>query len=333
MHGRNCLAHNNALKSQGYLYDQMNIIILSGKHGQSRTLHLSSGWRLALLLVLVLTPVVGGFGGWLLGQKFAQPVLDEKTVAQWQASVEAQASELQALEETTRDRLRGLTVRMAEMQAQLVRIDALGERLVEVAGLPAEEFDFSVPPAVGGPDAAAAETFVSPEPPDLTHALQSMALTIERRSQQLDILETLMSDRRQSAQTRLAGRPVRSGWMSSRYGKRTDPFTGHTAWHRGVDFAARNGADVIATGAGVVTFAGRRWGYGNLIEISHGNGTTTRYGHVSELLAEPGDIVRAGELIARVGSTGRSTGPHVHYEVLQAGRQVDPMPFVSRTRQ
>lgn len=323
---------HHLLKSQGYPQDQMNIIILPGKHGQSHTLHLSHGWRLVLLAMLVLTPVAGGLGGWLLGQKLAQPVLNERTVTQWQASVDAQAEELQALEETTRDRLRGLTVHMAEMQAQLVRIDALGERLVEVAGLPVEEFDFSVPPAVGGPDAAPSETLAALAPPDLTDALQTMALTIERRSQQLDILETLMSDRRQSAQTRLAGRPVRSGWMSSRYGKRTDPFTGHAAWHRGVDFAARNGAEVIATGAGVVTFAGRRWGYGNLIEISHGNGISTRYAHVSELLAQPGDIVRAGEIIARVGSTGRSTGPHVHYEVLQAGRQVDPLPFVSRTR-
>jgi murein DD-endopeptidase MepM/ murein hydrolase activator NlpD len=159
-----------------------------------------------------------------------------------------------------------------------------------------------------------------------------MVLALDRREQQLDILEDLMNSKHQARQASLSGRPVTRGWMSSRYGFRTDPFSGRRTMHKGVDFAAKSGTDIIATASGVVTFSGERWGYGNMVEINHGNGLTTRYGHAKELLVEAGEIVKPGQPVALVGSSGRSTGPHVHYEVLKNGRQVDPHPYIYRPR-
>jgi len=128
----------------------------------------------------------------------------------------------------------------------------------------------------------------------------------------------------------LAGRPVSKGWLSSYYGIRKDPFNGRPAMHKGVDFAGKTGSGVIATGAGIVTWSGVRSGYGNLVEIDHGNGLRTRYGHAASLNVEVGDVVTKGQVVALMGSTGRSTGAHVHYEVLKNGQQIDPLPFVYR---
>ncbi len=120
--------------------------------------------------------------------------------------------------------------------------------------------------------------------------------------------------------------------MSSSYGYREDPFTGERAWHGGVDFAGREGSPISAVGAGVVTYAGERWGYGNLVEVTHGDGYVTRYGHNSRILVEEGEVVRRGDQVAEMGSTGRSTGPHVHLEVLKDGESVNPWKYVQAER-
>jgi murein DD-endopeptidase MepM/ murein hydrolase activator NlpD len=129
-----------------------------------------------------------------------------------------------------------------------------------------------------------------------------------------------------------AGRPITSGWLSSYFGIRTDPFTGKKERHKGLDFAGKLGSDVVAVASGVVTWAGRRYGYGNLVEINHGNGYSTRYGHNDKITVKVGDAVKKGQIIAKMGSTGRSTGPHVHFEVLHKGKQVDPMSYIKTAR-
>jgi murein DD-endopeptidase MepM/ murein hydrolase activator NlpD len=126
-----------------------------------------------------------------------------------------------------------------------------------------------------------------------------------------------------------SGRPVEEGWLSSRYGKRNDPFTGKQDFHKGLDFAGKKGSEVIAVGDGVVSWAGVKSGYGKLIEINHGNGYATRYGHNQSNLVKIGDTVKKGQQIALMGSTGRSTGPHVHFEVLHDGKAVNPSKFVA----
>ena len=318
----------------------MNIIILNSRRGQSLNLRLPRHLHWLLVLLLLVVPVVGGFAGWQFANYLGDPVFNRDMASRWQQEIEEQRVAVGEVNQRSEKELRALTIRLAEMQARLVRLDALGERLVDVAGIASEEFDFGVIPGLGGPEngyeadsaPGAGESIAGYRPPAFMDQLQDLATTLDRREQQLAILEKLMDSRRQTEQSSLSGRPVKRGWMSSRFGSRTDPFSGRVAVHGGVDFAAREGTEIYATGAGVVTYSGRRWGYGNLIEINHGNGLSTRYAHNKENVVSVGDIVRAGELIGLVGSTGRSTGPHVHYEVLKDGRQIDPMPYISRKR-
>ena len=154
---------------------------------------------------------------------------------------------------------------------------------------------------------------------------------VERTNYTLDV-NTNQAGLPISEQQRLNGQPVEKGWISSHFGQRTDPFTGKPAMHNGMDFAGREGSSIIAVAAGVVTWAGHQSGYGNLVEVSHGDGFVTRYAHNKQNLVEAGAIVRKGDTIALMGSSGRSTGAHVHYEVYKHGRPVDPSSYVRRTR-
>jgi murein DD-endopeptidase MepM/ murein hydrolase activator NlpD len=310
----------------------MNIIILNPRRGGSRTLHLPRwlGWAGALVLFVI--PLAVGVGTYYISHYVDQPLFSAEVAERWHRDVRGQRRELAELQRQADEDVRALTIRMADMQARLLRLDALGERLLDVAGIRADEFDFSSAPAIGGPEAFAEVGDLAYSPPPFVDALGELAATLERREQQLTILEGLMNNRRQEREASLSGRPVVRGWLSSRFGHRTDPFTGRLAQHRGVDFAGKEGTEIVSTGAGVVTFSGERWGYGNLVEINHGNGLTTRYAHARDLLVNTGDIVRAGEPIATIGSTGRSTGPHVHYEVLRHGQHINPEPFLHRPR-
>jgi murein DD-endopeptidase MepM/ murein hydrolase activator NlpD len=140
-----------------------------------------------------------------------------------------------------------------------------------------------------------------------------------------------MVDRKLKQQSSVTGRPVQKGWMSSRYGYRTDPFHGRRSWHNGVDFAGKEGANVIAVASGVVTWTGKKQGYGQMVELDHGEGFITRYAHNKKNLVNAGDAVKKGEVIGLMGSSGRSTGPHVHFEVYKNGRSVDPASYIRRT--
>jgi len=148
----------------------------------------------------------------------------------------------------------------------------------------------------------------------------------------LELLENLLSGRQIQSDTFLAGRPVSSGWISSNFGRRIDPFNGNLAWHQGVDFATGvTGVDVSSVASGVVTFAGERSGYGMLVEVNHGNGYESLYAHNQEVLVNPGDIVKKGQVVALSGNSGRSTGPHVHFEIHKNGRVIDPASYIHRT--
>lgn len=153
---------------------------------------------------------------------------------------------------------------------------------------------------------------------------------IAHQVKQLEALEKIYQNTHIDSEQYISGRPVTSGWLSSYYGMRDDPFTDKIVMHKGIDFAAAEGDKVIATAAGVITWSGERFGYGNLVEIDHGNGLVTRYGHNQLLLVNVGEVVTKGQQIAQVGNTGRSTGPHVHYEIIKNGTQIDPLPFVYR---
>ncbi|TNF32695.1 MAG: M23 family metallopeptidase, partial [Gammaproteobacteria bacterium] len=244
-------------------------------------------------------------------------------------TLDTQSAQLAALRQATRQEIAALAKRVAEMQSRLLRLDALGERVSVVAKLDQGEFDFSVPPAVGGPEAAlpASGTTI----PALSLEIDRLSAIVASREQQLDILSGLLADRQIRQEEFLAGRPINSGWMSSAFGRRTDPFHGTPSWHSGVDFAGRLGSDIVAVAGGVVTVSGERSGYGRMVEVNHGNGYTSRYAHNQKNLVAVGDIVKKGQVIALMGSSGRSTGPHVHFEVYKNGRVVDPASYVYRT--
>jgi murein DD-endopeptidase MepM/ murein hydrolase activator NlpD len=245
-----------------------------------------------------------------------------------QAGFDQQASEVSELKTSTEQRMAGMMLKLADMQSHINRLDALGSRLIEQANLKPEEFSFNQLPSTGGPmDSSEVELKVDDT---LLVKMDNMLEQIQNKSQELGALESIMLSHHISQQSRLEGKPITSGWLSSYYGVRKDPFSGLPTMHKGLDFAGKEGQAVLATGAGIVTWSGTRYGYGELVEIDHGDGLVTRYGHNKELNVKIGDVVTKGQSIAVMGNTGRSTGAHVHYEVLHKGKQQDPLPYVYR---
>jgi len=308
----------------------MKIIIVSKQHGQTRSITLG-GWTRALLSVCLLGIPVSAAG--VLGYQWynssaPSDVFTEESRRAWQTTLEQQQREVEQTREQARSQVAALTLRVAELQARLTRLDALGEHLTSVASLDQGEFDFSQPPALGGP-----EMPVSGDPytaPDFISVIEQLSEQIQNREQQLATLDALMAKRKIQDDTFVAGRPVKKGWLSSRYGRRTDPFTGKSAWHGGVDFAGKEGTEIYAVASGVVTWSADRNAYGNMVEINHGGGFTTRYAHNKKNMVKVGDVVKKGQVIALMGATGRATGPHVHFEVYKNGRTVDPASYIQR---
>ena len=307
----------------------MKVIFVGKQHNASRSLAFS-GWAKAAVCMSLLGVPLGL--GVVLGLSLAQ-VDDDGSVAKemalaLQASLQEQRTQILELKKDHHAEVSALTVRAAELQARLLRLDALGERLTAAANLEDGEFDFSLPPALGGPNIDGSQQ--EAELPNTVEVIDELLKQVEDREQQLETLADLIQNRKIQSDRFIAGRPIKKGWLSSRYGRRTDPFTGKSAWHSGVDFAGKMGSDVIAVAAGVVVWSGERYGYGDMIEISHGNGFSTRYAHNSKNLVKAGDVVKKGQVVALMGSSGRSTGPHVHFEVYKHGRPVDPASYINR---
>lgn len=306
----------------------MNIIVVGQRHGESKTYTFGTSAKVLFFGILFALPLSIGASGYWLAQHLAdEGVLDLSAAKAWEHDLNQQRQELQKIRKQTDQEVDALTVKLAELQGKLMRIDALGERLVDLANLSSDEFDFSLQPAVGGPVTLGESYQVT----DINQVIDGLAERIDSREQQLEVLDNLISANKFGSETFVAGRPIDKGWMSSRYGQRTDPFTGRIAWHGGIDFAGKMGTKIKAVASGVVTWSDDRYGYGKLVEINHGNGYKTRYAHCAELKVNVGDIVRKGDVVALMGSTGRSTGPHVHFEVYKNGRSVDPAAYIHRT--
>lgn len=307
-----------------------NLIFISHRDGVRsvrRSLHAPRHFvGLGLLATLVLGAV--GAGGYWAGRA---------TVEQdngWRLQLADEQDRIAADRERTESaQVEALTQRIARLQSRLTRLDALGRKLVAVSGIDADEFDFSADPGLGGPLASAsAGDGYAFGASDLAGLVERVQGRVTDRGRQLSVLDEVLAERRLDAASTPAGEPIGEGWLSSHYGYREDPFSGERAWHDGVDFAGRKGSPVKAVGAGVVTYAGKRWGYGRLVEVTHGDGYVTRYGHNSKIVVAEGQIVRRGDKIAEMGSSGRSTGPHVHLEVHRNGESVNPWEYVQAER-
>ncbi|MEG3765638.1 M23 family metallopeptidase [Alteromonas sp. 14N.309.X.WAT.G.H12] len=239
-----------------------------------------------------------------------------------QAVNESENTDVEKLTEKTRQQLTMLAKRLADVESTVAQLDEQGKLIAAEFGMEAQDLSAFTPDS----------TLKNVENDPLMQQLALVAKSVEAKKQQLAMLESLVRGHHIQQQSQLSGRPIASGWLSSYYGMRTDPFTGKPAMHKGVDFAGKAGDDVLATAAGIVTWAGKRNGYGVLVEIDHGDGMVTRYGHNQGLLVSVGDVVTKGQPIAIMGSTGRSTGTHVHYEVIRNGQPIDPLPFVVKRR-
>ncbi|MCL6268963.1 M23 family metallopeptidase [Sansalvadorimonas sp. 2012CJ34-2] len=308
----------------------MKIIVVRHPHGKSRTFWLN-GVRLAWVACLFSASLVtaGFVAGWHYMDINSTGSMSARELENWQKELAGQRKAVEKLRNESAVELDALSVQIAQLQGQLMRLDALGERLVTMADLTGDEFDFGTPPALGGPEDSQ-ESGTAYQPPGFSDQIDELAARIDSKAEQLEVLESMLLGRSLQDDLYIAGRPIKKGWMSSPFGRRTDPFTGRPALHQGVDFAGKEGSDVIAVGSGVVTWSGERSGYGLLVEINHGNGYVTRYAHNKEILVKVGDIVSKGQTVSHMGSSGRSTGPHVHFEVLVNGRQVNPSRYVYR---
>ena len=305
----------------------MDILLVAKSRHKLISRHCSPVTLLAWTLVLVLATAAGA--GWL-GYRIAADRQQADLIREWDQELQSQRVALAELRERALADAAALTQRLGRLQGHVSRIDALGQRLVSVAELDQGEFAFEEPPAVGGPEA---EGVARIQPvSEIEQLMTSLESQLAERDRKLAVLEKLMQERQLIDEIQPEGRPIEKGWMSSRFGMRNSPFNGRREMHEGVDFAGKKGSPVIAVAGGVVTWAASRYGYGNLVEINHGNGLVTRYGHNSELLVAEGDRVRKGQQIARMGSSGRSTGPHVHFEVIKQGRPVDPIKYIQASR-
>ncbi|MDZ7786848.1 MAG: M23 family metallopeptidase [Halofilum sp. (in: g-proteobacteria)] len=305
------------------------IFIRHDAHGRSVRRSLHARWHFVALGTLAAV-TLGGAGaiGYLTGRTAVGGGTDV-TAAALQTRLAAQQEELEAVRQQASSEVKAMTRRLARLKSHVTRLDALGRKLIDVSNIDADEFDFGSEPGIGGPETSAGRRLESGE---LGDEVASLARVLEDRERQLSVLDDVLAERRLDAASTPAGEPIVKGWMSSSYGYREDPFTGERAWHGGVDFAGREGSPVNAVGAGVVTYAGERWGYGNLVEVTHGDGYVTRYGHNANILVKEGEVVRRGDQLAEMGSTGRSTGPHVHLEVLKDGESVNPWKYVKAER-
>lgn len=302
----------------------MKLILLTQSRTAARHVHIS--WPLLAVCATAALLLVAGGTGYLAARALAtpQPVVAVDTLRN---DLAAQQAEIGALRARAQEQIDALAVRLGALNASAIRLNALGRRLTDMAGLDDGEFDFDIEPALGGP----LEPGATPAAGQAGHFLtdiDSMDRTLYGQEQQLIALERLMLNRKLRDSVYPSGRPVTAGYISSHFGKRTDPFNGKTASHRGIDFAGKRGSDVVAVAGGVVTFSGPRSGYGNMVEINHGNGYVTRYAHNDSNLVAPGDRIQPGQKIALMGSTGRATGPNLHFEVWHRGRPVNPLTFI-----
>jgi len=301
----------------------MNVIFFSRRKGSARQFNLSHPITLAVISILGLSLLAGTFAA---GLALGQHSITRIALLNPAAALRGQQQQIGALRQQVQDKVDALAMRLGSINANIIRLNALGKQLTQMANINSREFDFDHDPPQGGSESDGVGR--GAQIPDVTAMIDDLSRRIDSRSAQFASLENVILGRQLSAQIKPSGRPVREGYISSYFGERMDPINGEQAMHKGVDFATDAGADVLAVASGIVTWAGPREGYGNLIEINHGNGYTTRYAHNAQTVVAVGDTVQRGQAIAVVGSTGRSTGPHVHFEVLRDGQQIDPMAYV-----
>jgi len=304
----------------------VDIILISNRFAKARNLRLTGIHVLLATFFALILFLTALFSAQYLIVRFHPDSLSNG-VRSWLASV--QSEEQLKQQAYLREGLNTMAIRLGQMQAQLLRLDSLGGKLAKMSGLKPHEFSFDQPPAQGGPyipdrSVSQKNDFLG----DINHQLSNLSLTLADRRDKLLVLETLLQQDRLDKKLFTSVPPVTDGRYSSNFGWRVDPFTGSRAMHEGVDFIKPDGTPIFAAAGGIVVYSELHPQYGNMIEIDHGNDVITRYAHASILIAKTGQVVRRGQEIAKVGSTGRSTGSHLHFEVRYKGSAQNPLPFL-----
>lgn len=302
----------------------MKIILLTSTKNRSRSITVGKSGLAALCLVVISISTGLFFSGIQYAKGNSAKILNsirEQTYSVWEHEINAQKKELKGVRLTAEKSLDAMATKLSLLQGQVMRLDALGSRLASMANIKDLQFGVDNPPGMGGPEPPTQQTM---NIPDFLTTLDQLGTELQDRSEKLFAIESMLINRKLQEQTLPTGSPVQGGYISSLFGWRSDPITGKREFHEGLDFAGKPGTPISAVAAGIVTWSGPRYGYGNLVEINHGGGIITRYAHNSKNLVAVGDKVEKGEVIAVMGSTGRSTGTHVHFEMLKNGKPVNP---------
>lgn len=270
---------------------------------------------------------VGVFAGYRQGQnEIDRRLLTDEQLARhyWQKEVRDNLDAVAATRQDLENSLTEIATRAGVLQAHVARIDAVASQVVAMAGLPEDEFNLQETPPVGGPAEAAAV----PQWSRVLETLERLNADLTDREDQLQVLERLLRDRELKQSLVPSGLPVEKGWVSSGFGMRIDPISGVEEFHTGVDLSGKTRTQIRAVADGIVINSGRHPEYGNMVEISHGAGISTRYAHNDQNLVQVGDRIARDQVIAMLGRTGRTTGPHLHFEVLKDGKQVNPKQYL-----
>ena len=298
--------------------------ILAGSRG---TLYFGSLAVIVLLILCSALLLVAGFGaGWFVTVGQSGDV--GRLLQEHQALLRQQRQQVEAVLQQVEPQMDDIYARLARVQAQMTRINALGTAMLARAGFSNEDFDFNKDYSGQG-GAFIHSIGPADRPSEILVKLQDAIADLAAREANLRVLAQFLSDeKRGDYVTQLSGWPVQRGWISSHFGKRIDPINGTLAFHHGLDFAGVLGDGVVTVAAGIVSRVQTMKDYGIMVEIDHGNHLRTRYAHNMKVLVEPGDIVAKGQRVALMGETGRSTGPHVHFEVLRFNRRVNPVSYI-----
>ncbi len=303
----------------------MNIILVSDSLARSRIVTVSQAQMALAALGLLLAGFILALGTYFVTMQYAVDLKNPYLRALFSS---LHQEEMQKAETEMRDNLNAMAVKLGEIQARIMRLDAFGERLAKAAGVKPTEFRFSEPPGQGGP-MPSAELQRDITLNEFRDRLGEISHLLDDRSDKLGVLDSMLMEGRLAQKAIPTVLPVEAGWYSSNFGYRIDPFTGKNAFHTGVDFVAAPGTPVYAAAGGVVASAEFHPEYGNMVDVDHDNGLTTRYAHLSKYKAKVGDVILKGQLIGEVGGTGRATGPHLHFEVREKGIPLNPNRFLS----
>ena len=308
----------------------INVILISNARNRSFKLELRSFTLYLLVCFVMVSGIAAFYTGYQHARQESVEILNAarlQTQAVWQTEIADQDKSLQELKINTEKSIDAMAGRLSVLQGYVMRLDALGSRLAAMANLDDIEFGIENPPGLGGPLQESGESPVSMS--DLLKTFNEMEYVLKDRSEKLTAMESMLINRTLQKETAPGGKPSLGGYLSSFFGFRTDPVSGKSEFHEGLDFSGKVGTPVVAVAAGIITWSGVHPGYGNLIEISHGNGYVTRYAHNNKNLVSVGEKVEKGEVIATMGNTGRTTGTHVHFEVIRNGQHVDPKKYLS----